>query len=143
MHPESFFIRFEKLNKARVGLRKDGIVQTDIFEEQELSLADVKEIIEVIGKLAENQMMPQLIIAEPLSGPDLKAMQYIASEGSSPYAIAEAYVITSLSQKILAKFYLNFNKPSRPTKIYGDEAEAVKWLKEQTKQFRNKKGLTS
>jgi hypothetical protein len=74
-------------------------------------------------------------VAGPLSGPDLEAMNYIASEGSSPYAIAEAYVIASLSQKILAKFYLNFNKPARPTRMFGAIPEAVTWLKEQEKMY--------
>jgi hypothetical protein len=135
MKPDSFFIRFTYLPKARIGLRRDGIVQTDVFEEQELSVTDVKEVIDAIGRIAEQQLTPQLIIAAPLSGPDMHAMKYLASEGSSPYAIAEAYVITSLSQKILGKFYLNFNKPARPTKIFGEEPAAIEWLLEKSRLY--------
>jgi len=139
MKPESFLIRCIHLRKARVGMRSDGIVQTDIFDEQELSVADVKEVIIAIGQIAQQQMSGQLIIAGTLSGPDLPAMKFIASEGSSPYAIAEAYVITSLSQKILAQFYLNFNKPARPTKMFSEETPAVIWLTDQIRKYNQEK----
>ncbi|HXC05915.1 MAG TPA: hypothetical protein VNZ86_14230 [Bacteroidia bacterium] len=123
------------MKKARVGLRPDGIVETDIKDEVELELADVKEIIDTIAQIGEQKMRPQLIVAGPLSGPDLKAMNYLASAESSPFAIAEAYVITSLSQKILGRFYLSFNKPARPTRMFGDEAEAVSWLLEEARKY--------
>jgi hypothetical protein len=135
MKPTSFFIRFIETPKARVGLRPDAVMETDVFEGQELNVDDVKEIIAAIGTLAEGEMMPQLIVAGPLSGPDVSAMRFLAIKDSSPFAIAEAYVITSLSQKIIARFYLNFNKPARPTKTFGDESEALTWLNEQVQIF--------
>ena len=131
MAQEKTFLRSVSLKKATVSLRPDDIVQTTIFPEQELSVADVVEIIEQISVVGQRRMLPQLIIAGHLSGPDLEAMRHIASPGSSPFAIAEAYVIQSLSQKILARFYLNFNKPARPTKMFGKESDAVRWLQEQ------------
>jgi hypothetical protein len=126
------------LKKASITLREDGIVQTTIYAEQELSISDVKEVIDQIAVVGGHKMLPQLIVAGHLSGPDLEAMRYIASPGSSPYAIAEAYVIISLSQKILARFYLNFNKPARPTKMFSYEKDAVAWLKEQEKIYHSK-----
>jgi hypothetical protein len=140
MKTESGFIPSVELQKARVWLRPDNIVETDIYEEVELSTDDVKEIIDAIGNVSEQRPLPQLIVAGKRSGPDLEAMKHIASDGSSPYAIAEAYVIASLSQKIIAKFYINFNKPARPTKMFSNEADAVKWLQEQARLFIAKAG---
>ena len=138
MSSSHFILPLVSLKKATVALREDGIVQTTIFPEQELSVCDVKEVIEQIALVGGQRMLPQLIVAGHLSGPDLEAMRYIASPGSSPYAIAEAYVITSLSQKILARFYLNFNKPSRPTKMFSYEEDAIAWLREQEKIYHSK-----
>ncbi len=135
MKSNSVFMREIKLKKARVGLREDGIVQTDILPEQELCVEDVKEIVEAIKEVSELKMMPQLIVAGPLSGPDLESMKFLAMPGSSPTAIAEAYVIGSLSQKIIGKFYLSFNKPARPTQMFSKEAEAEEWLREQTRKY--------
>jgi hypothetical protein len=137
MCSSNFILRSVSLKKASVSLREDGIVQTTIYPEQELSIRDVQEVIDQIAVVGGQKMLPQLIVAGHLSGPDLEAMRYIASPGSSPYAIAEAYVITSLSQKILARFYLNFNKPDRPTKMFSYEEEAVAWLREKERIYHN------
>jgi hypothetical protein len=126
------------LKKASVGLREDDIVETDIFPEEELSVADIKEIVEAIVEVSDRRMMPQLIVAGELSGPDLDAMRYLAKKESSPTAIAEAYVIRSLSQKIIGKFYLSINKPARPTKMFGKEEDALDWLKEEARKYWSK-----
>ncbi len=134
----SSYIRSVDLKKAVVGLRTDAIVETHVFRDEELSVDDVKEIIEAIAKIGERQMLPQLIVADPLASIDVLAMNYLATAESSPYAIAEAYVISSLAQKIIARFYLSFNKPARPTKMFGQETEAVRWLQEQTRLYHQK-----
>ncbi|HEV7230406.1 MAG TPA: hypothetical protein VGO45_03695, partial [Bacteroidia bacterium] len=69
------FLRTIHLNKASVSLRDDDIVQTTIHAEQELNVADVKEIIDLIGVVGGERMLPQLIVAGDLSGPDLNAMK--------------------------------------------------------------------
>lgn len=45
------------------------------------------------------------------------------------YSLAEAYVFSSLSHKILANFYIKINKPPVTTKFFNEEKEAVEWLK--------------
>jgi hypothetical protein len=42
---------------------------------------------------------------------------------------ASAVVVDSLAYKLVANFYLKFNKPKRPYKVFSKEEEAVKWLK--------------
>ncbi len=42
---------------------------------------------------------------------------------------ASAVVVDSLPYKLIANFYLKFNKPKRPYKVFGKEQDAIKWLK--------------
>ncbi|HRG01655.1 MAG TPA: hypothetical protein PKZ75_11085 [Bacteroidia bacterium] len=42
---------------------------------------------------------------------------------------ATAVVVNTLPYKLIANFYLKFNKPKRPYKVFGKEEEAIKWLK--------------
>lgn len=42
---------------------------------------------------------------------------------------ASAVVVDSLPYKLIANFYLKFNKPKRPYKVFGKEEDAIKWLK--------------
>ena len=42
---------------------------------------------------------------------------------------ASAVVVDTLAYKLIANFYLKFNKPKRPYKVFSKEDEAIKWLK--------------
>jgi len=42
---------------------------------------------------------------------------------------ASAVVVDSLPYKLIANFYLKFNKPKRPYKVFSNEEDAIKWLK--------------
>ncbi|PHR17323.1 MAG: hypothetical protein COA38_20885 [Fluviicola sp.] len=45
--------------------------------------------------------------------------------------ISDAFVINSLSQKILADFYLRVHKPEKPTRVFYNLEKAVVWSLEQ------------
>jgi len=47
----------------------------------------------------------------------------------SPDLIAVAYVINSLSQRLLLKFYVNMVKRKKPSKVFQSLDEALEWLK--------------
>lgn len=42
---------------------------------------------------------------------------------------ATAVVVDTLAYKLIANFYLKFNKPKRPYKVFSKEDEATTWLK--------------
>lgn len=114
-----------------ISLRKDGIVQVNIEPYYHVAVDDVKIIVRAAHELANYKKHIILILAGSNSIPTDDARAYLASIDCNPLAIAEAYVITSLAQKIIGNFYLNFNKPVIPTKIFNYEDEAVKWLNSQ------------
>lgn len=42
---------------------------------------------------------------------------------------ATAVVVDTLAYKLIANFYLKFNKPKRPYKVFSKEEDAIRWLK--------------
>jgi hypothetical protein len=54
--------------------------------------------------------------------------EFAASKTGNHHTIGDAIVISSFSQKILADFYLRFNKPAMPTKVFNDVVKASEWL---------------
>ena len=80
--------------------------------------------------MPKGKKYPLLIITGEYTLPTAEARAYIATPESDPYASAEAYVVTSLSQKLVGNVYLSFNKPARPTHIFTSEEKAVEWLKQ-------------
>jgi hypothetical protein len=112
-----------------VALRSDGLMCVTIFRDKEIDVQHIITIVETIGEFGEGKRFPVLIIADENTLPTHEARQYLAAPESDPYALAEAYVVGSVAQKLVGNFYLSFNKPARPTKIFNNEKDAVAWLK--------------
>lgn len=119
----------EEWDGFAVELRSDGIVQVLVPPEKEVNVEQVKKVIAAIGKISGGKGVPVLVLAGEYALPSGEARDFMADPGN-PYALAEAYVVQSLPQKIVGNFYLQFNNPGRPTKIFNDQALAVEWLKE-------------
>jgi len=95
---------------------------------------------------AKNMAMPTMAaIAKRMTGTGAHCVLAIAGERTQAteearvYAaknvpegrLAEAVIIRSLSVRILGNFFLRFNKPGVPTRLFDDYDEAVHWLRAQ------------
>jgi hypothetical protein len=109
-------------------MRSDGLLQLTVQPGTNTTVADIKEAVIAIGKVSKGQKYPLLIIAGKDATLGTEAMAYMAKADTDPYSTAEAYLISSISQKLLGNFYLSFNKPAKPTKIFTDKASAETWL---------------
>jgi hypothetical protein len=116
------------LSNTRASLRSDGILQLDVLPGSHNTVAHVKEAIEALGKTSGGKCYPLLIIAGKDASIDTEAMTFMAKENADPYSIAVAYLISSISQKLLGNFYLKFNKPSKTTRIFTSKEQALEWL---------------
>ncbi len=65
--------------------------------------------------------------------PELR--EWASQPNETGYTFVDAIVISNLAQKLIANFYLKFNKPPRPTKIFTDSKKAVEWILTEKKHF--------
>ena len=86
-------------------------------------------IIKGIEELSSGKKHPVLILVDKFTLPTSEVREYLALPETALYTSAEAYVLTSFSQKLAGNIYLSFNKPARPTKFFNSEDKAVEWLK--------------
>lgn len=56
--------------------------------------------------------------------------EWAADSSGNHYTYCDAIVIRNLAQKIIADFYIKFNKPKMPTKIFYSVNKAYEWIKE-------------
>ena len=68
---------------------------------------------------------------------DPEVREWAADSNGNTYTYTDAIVINSLPQKIIADFYLKFNKPVSPTKIFNSLEKAVKWTFDQKNARKN------
>jgi len=74
--------------------------------------------------------LPVLIICPPTSTTDNELIKCISKNENNPFSKADAFVISSISHKILAKFYIKVIPPERPTQFFNDKESALKWLRQ-------------
>ncbi len=59
---------------------------------------------------------------------DPEVREWSASSTNNSYTILDEIVINSLPQKILADFYIRFNNPVKPTKVFMSMDKAYEWI---------------
>lgn len=116
------------LKHSLIFLRPDDIIQVNCSDHT-YKVKDIKDIVETQGKVAGGQKKRLLIIAHEFTNIESDAREFMARDENTIYSIAEAYVIKSLGQRILANFYLRVNKPSVPSMFFTDVNSAERWLK--------------
>ena len=119
-----------KTRISTVKLKSEEILQIDIIDDQVFEKKDVLELIDAAYRLGAGKKFKNLIDVGEFTVPDLKAIKLSCSKSGSKYKIADAFIIHTLSQKIIANFYLKIQKPVVPTKFFSNSIDAEKWLLE-------------
>ncbi|MBX7095464.1 MAG: hypothetical protein K1X56_12155 [Flavobacteriales bacterium] len=123
-------IASEKLSFCELSLRDDGIFLINVFPMVNLGREEMVQMQEAKVRITNNTKYVNLIIMQKYSSADHEARDYVGTEEAMALRIADAFVITSLPQRIVGNFYLNFNKPKVPTRFFTSEEEAEKWLRQ-------------
>ena len=118
-----------KTSGGTVFLQPDGIIRMEISKTDEITLENVNDFLAAVKVIGGGKSFCNLIIFEKFVQVDKESREYTASEEANIYTIAEALVIKSSALKIVGNFYIQVNKPTRPTKIFTNEEDATKWLK--------------
>jgi hypothetical protein len=112
-----------------LNLRADGIMYVRISPEKEESVELVKEMVIKMGEMVNYKQVPMLAKHEEFALPGKANRDYWATKEACPYSKADAFIIKTKAMALIANFYLRMNKPERPTRMFSDEKEAIKWLK--------------
>jgi hypothetical protein len=94
-----------------------------------LTVKDTWEIINTIKDIGNGKKFPNMLTANGFLNVHKDARALSASEEGNLYTLADALVVNSTALKLIANFYISFNKPVRPTKLFNSQEKAVEWLK--------------
>ena len=122
-------IREFKNHLSHIKLRSDNVLQINTLKDIEYGLDEAKEIIKNILEITKNKKYYVLVVSGEYSNVTIESMKLLSSPIAMSYAIAKAYVINSLPQKLMANFYLKFLKPEKPVRFFKNKNDAEIWLK--------------
>lgn len=92
------------------------------------TLEDALENIGILRKISGNISRRLLIDMTQTKSMEREAREAYAREGSAGYVIAIALVTNSVMGRIAANFFLTFNKPGAPTRLFNNVESAKSWL---------------
>ncbi|MCW3075555.1 MAG: hypothetical protein JWO32_164 [Bacteroidetes bacterium] len=116
---------------CKVALRRDGILHIDIKADESFVENDFHEIMDAAYSIGKGKKFYNLITVGAYTVPDHQSRELSTHKSGSIYKLADAFVIHSFSQKLVANFYMNFHKPYVPTRFFNSVQPALEWLKEQ------------
>jgi hypothetical protein len=105
-----------------------GFYVVPVNETEEFSVEDLKKLVNAQDELG-GEKLPVLVLCAEHASTNSELLTTISKNKNNPYSKADAFVIKSMAQKILANFYIKINKPERPTKFFNNKDEAINWLK--------------
>ena len=118
-----------KISIGAISFQENGIIRHEINELDTITIFHLKENLETIKKIGEGKAYCNLIIMKNFTHCDAEARKFAASEENNIYTIADAFVTESEALRIVGNFYIRFDKPTRPTKLFKKEDDALKWLR--------------
>lgn len=110
-------------------LHDNEYYEVTVFDDKEFKVEDLKKLVDVQKTLGELRL-PVLVICSESALTDSDLLRTLSKNANNPFSKADAFVIKSMAQKILANFYLKINSPERPTKFFNNREEAYNWIKE-------------
>jgi len=108
---------------------KDDVLYFVYNQDVHLNIDAAKQIVQDRLDLQNSTSFPVLCDIRGLKGADKDARDYLANEGSA-YTKAVGLIIGSPALKIMTNFYLMVNRPTVPTKVFKNEADALIFLDE-------------
>jgi hypothetical protein len=121
-------IEVEKnFDNIKMVLYDNGIMNIIFKENTLITMEDVSEVMLWVASLGERKY---LNLMEGAYNTDIDSLvrEFSASDKENKFTIADAIVITSPAHKMITDFYVNKNKPVKPTRVFTDREEAVNWL---------------
>ena len=110
-------------------LDAEGILRIKVIEGAHMTVAALEEDARLNIELTGDKKALALYDARGFFTIEPKAREYLKSGIIDPTRIATAVLTNRLAVRILANFFMRFNKPKTPMKMFSHEEAALKWLR--------------
>ena len=120
----------KEFKKSLIQYWSNGILYIYVKPDVQITIDDIDEGMEFVYSLGEGLMFLNLFEFDTNSDMDDAVRNWAADPNGNKHTIADAYVLTSFSQKMIGNFYLRFHRPVKPTKFFNTIKDASRWLLE-------------
>ena len=106
-----------------------GIARQEPFPESDFTLEDAREVTAAFATLGNGKPLPTLVDLRNVRWMQREARAHFSGPETAIVQSAAALIIASPLSRAIGNFFLGFNKPLFPTRLFTSETEALEWLK--------------
>lgn len=122
-------------NKCEITILTPQIFKLKPYEGIELNEEDVWELRKIILRFSGDKPFAILLDAVYDFTPTEEARRLLASKEYTAKRIAAAFVTNSFLNKLFGNFFIQFNRPATPTRMFTDETDAFNWLQMEVEKY--------
>lgn len=114
---------------AKVWIDKDNIGNVTILPDAAITLESARKHCEICTKASNGKSMAVIFDTRNARYVEKKARDYFSSLKVTDITKAAAVIVRLPVSRIIGNFFMGFNKPSFPVKLFTSESNAHEWLK--------------
>lgn len=125
-------VRQKETHSAMITLGNDDIVRVAFKDMIQVTPSEVEQNFIAYNEVVSGISYPFMISAKSGSADyTTEGLAYAKAHEADWPKICVALCVKNLAQRLLANFYLKFNKPNYPHKVFDNIQEAEAWCTEQ------------
>jgi hypothetical protein len=117
------------LKNSVISQLQGNIIRVKVKEYSSLDVEDIREILKAKRELINDQKHTVLFITPRYGSITKEAREFSATYEANENAVAKAIVLNGLAMRIIANFFINYDKPPIEHKAFETERDAIEWLK--------------
>lgn len=108
---------------------RDGLIYAK-FKKEQIDYNLAQKIIDLRLSFVDGQMLPAIIDGSGVKDLTKEARKLLSSERASQHIIALAVIVRNPVTRAIANFFLRFQQPNYPFRLFTDIESAQAWLKQ-------------
>ncbi len=124
---DCFLLHERELEIATVRIYSNDIFHVYFYSGGNLDMDFVSRVYDFVNETGQRAYY-NLYEFEPHVDIEPEVRAWASAPDGNKNTIADALLISSLPHKLMANFYMKFNKPVKPTRIFNNRDRAVQWL---------------
>lgn len=121
--------------KATHELIAPGIIRLTLKPHQNIDPDDLREMHKIHLQLSNEKEFGVLLITSEFAIPSSESRALLATEEFTKTHKVSAYIVKSISAKIMGNFFISFNRPITKTRLFNNSDEGLIWLKKEMQKW--------
>lgn len=119
-----------EFDKFKISYIEELYFDVIVFPNVDMFAPDVAEMVAACNKLSGNTPRAAIVTVGEFANFNPDAREFTADPTKETATIAFAYVLSNLAQRMVANFFIRFNRPTKPVRFFSNRESAMEWLEQ-------------